>query len=191
MYQEVLDVNLLGMIRVTQQFLPHLRQSKGRIVNASSAQGRFASPFSSAYSISKFGVEALGDTLRFELHKFGIKVIILEPGNFAKASAQFLPENMKKTMQRVWEQMSPELQKLYGKKYFNDVANAIAGTPDFSSPDLNMVIDDYIKALTLQSPKSRYMPATPLWKLIPLGLYFSPGWVGDFIFMSSLYLLKK
>lgn len=55
----------------------------GRIVNASSAQGRFASPFSSAYSISKFGVEALGDSLRFELHKFGIKVIILEPGNFA------------------------------------------------------------------------------------------------------------
>jgi NAD(P)-dependent dehydrogenase (short-subunit alcohol dehydrogenase family) len=49
----------------------------------SSVAGRFAAPFLGAYSASKFGFEALSDTLRRELSPFGVKLIIVQPGMIA------------------------------------------------------------------------------------------------------------
>lgn len=62
--EECVDVNLYGMIRVTKAFLPLLRKSRGRIVNASSMVGRSAFSFL-PYSVSKYGVEAFSDRLRY------------------------------------------------------------------------------------------------------------------------------
>lgn len=77
--REVFEVNVLGLIAVTQAFLPSLRESKGRIVNISSVSGRLAVPFLAPYCGSKFAVEAISDCLRRELHPFGVDVVIIEP----------------------------------------------------------------------------------------------------------------
>jgi NAD(P)-dependent dehydrogenase (short-subunit alcohol dehydrogenase family) len=62
---DVMDVNLLGVVRVTQAFLPLIRQgSPGRIVNIGSQAGTISLPLFSPYSCSKFAVEALSDSLR-------------------------------------------------------------------------------------------------------------------------------
>ena len=58
------DVNLLGMIDVTMTFLPLVKKSQGRIVNASSIGGRLTMPNVAAYCVSKFGVEAFTDEIR-------------------------------------------------------------------------------------------------------------------------------
>jgi NAD(P)-dependent dehydrogenase (short-subunit alcohol dehydrogenase family) len=79
--RRVLEVNLLGAVAVTQAFLPLLKASRGRIVNISSIAGRSALPFLGPYAASKFGLEAVSDSLRRELAPFGVHVIVIQPGN--------------------------------------------------------------------------------------------------------------
>ena len=64
-----LEINLVGQVAVTQQFLPALRAGRGRIVNVSSIGGRVALPLMGAYNMSKFGLEAMSDSLRRELRR--------------------------------------------------------------------------------------------------------------------------
>jgi len=85
-FRSQLEVNLIGVLSVTQAFLPLLGTeadrvgSPGRIVNISSMLGRLAVPFVGAYCASKFGLEGFSDTLRREMKLFGIDVIVVEPG---------------------------------------------------------------------------------------------------------------
>jgi NAD(P)-dependent dehydrogenase (short-subunit alcohol dehydrogenase family) len=75
------DVNLFGLARLTQLVLPAMRaQLSGRIVNVSSIGGKFGQPFGSWYHATKFAVEGLSDSLRMELHPFGIDVVVIQPG---------------------------------------------------------------------------------------------------------------
>ena len=80
-FRLVFEVNVLGVVAVTQAFLPQLKESKGRIVNMSSVSGRMATPFNAPYAASKFALEAISDCLRRELHPFGVAVVVIEPGN--------------------------------------------------------------------------------------------------------------
>ncbi len=86
------ETNLFGVIRVTQAVLPAMRRQKhGMIVNVSSVAGRVGFPATSAYIGSKFALEGLSESMRYELEPFGIKVVVVEPGairsNFMNAMA--------------------------------------------------------------------------------------------------------
>ncbi|MEO1015582.1 MAG: SDR family oxidoreductase [Pseudomonadota bacterium] len=80
------DVNIYGVIRVTQAFLPLLgaepsvKGQPGKIVNMSSVAGKIASPFYGPYAMSKHALEALSDVLRRELMMHGIDVVAIGPG---------------------------------------------------------------------------------------------------------------
>ena len=75
------DVNIFGLARLTQLVLPAMRaQRSGRIVNISSIGGKFGEPFGCWYHATKFAVEGLSDSLRMELHPFGIDVVVVQPG---------------------------------------------------------------------------------------------------------------
>ena len=77
----MLDTNTLGPLRVLQPLLPAWRRrGHGVVVNVSSVQGRVATPLEGAYSMSKFGLEALSESLHHELGHFGIRVGLVEPG---------------------------------------------------------------------------------------------------------------
>ncbi len=78
--QQAFDVNVFGQIAVTQAFLPLLRQARGRIVNISSVGAHIAIPFGSLINASKSAFGMFSDTLRLELHPFGIRVCVVEPG---------------------------------------------------------------------------------------------------------------
>jgi NAD(P)-dependent dehydrogenase (short-subunit alcohol dehydrogenase family) len=79
-WRGLLEVNVLGVVAVTQALLEPLRAGGGRIVNISSVGGRRASAFLGPYCSSKFGLEALSDALRQELSPWGIGVSLVEPG---------------------------------------------------------------------------------------------------------------
>jgi NAD(P)-dependent dehydrogenase (short-subunit alcohol dehydrogenase family) len=80
----VLDVNALGPLRVAQAVVPRWRErGSGVLVNISSVQGRIGTPLEGAYAASKHALEALSETLYFELGHFGIRVVIIEPGYIA------------------------------------------------------------------------------------------------------------
>jgi NAD(P)-dependent dehydrogenase (short-subunit alcohol dehydrogenase family) len=78
--REIMAVNVVGVVAVTQAFLPLLRSGRGRIVNISSVSGRIAAPFLGPYAASKFALEALSDALRVEVRPWGMCVILIEPG---------------------------------------------------------------------------------------------------------------
>ena len=88
-FRQQIEVNLTGVVIVTQAFAPllgvedGLTGPRGRIVNISSVGGRNGSPFLAPYSASKFAVEGLSESLRRELLLFGVDVIVIGPGAVA------------------------------------------------------------------------------------------------------------
>jgi len=75
------DTNFFSIIRLIQEVGPTMRkQGSGTIVNVSSVVGRIGFPASPAYISSKFALEGLSESLRFELAPFGVNVVIIEPG---------------------------------------------------------------------------------------------------------------
>ena len=75
------ETNLFGIVSTIQKVAPIMRkQSSGVIVNISSVAGRIGFPGSPAYISSKFALEGLSESLRYELGQFGVKIIIIEPG---------------------------------------------------------------------------------------------------------------
>jgi NAD(P)-dependent dehydrogenase (short-subunit alcohol dehydrogenase family) len=88
-FKEQFETNFFSIIRLIQEVAPTMRkQGSGTIVNVSSVVGRIGFPASPAYISSKFALEGLSESLRFELAPFGVDVIIIEPGviktNFMK-----------------------------------------------------------------------------------------------------------
>jgi NAD(P)-dependent dehydrogenase (short-subunit alcohol dehydrogenase family) len=77
------DVNIYGPYRITKAFAPLLIQSKGRVINMSSISGVLSGVLSGPYSMSKHAMEAYSDSLAMEMARVGVKVVAIEPGNYA------------------------------------------------------------------------------------------------------------
>jgi len=76
-----IDTNLLGVMRVTQVFLPAMRErGSGCIITTTSIGGLVTFPFNSVYHATKWGLEGWSESLAFELARFGIKVKTVAPG---------------------------------------------------------------------------------------------------------------
>jgi NAD(P)-dependent dehydrogenase (short-subunit alcohol dehydrogenase family) len=92
------ETNVFGLVRLTQLVLGKMRAQRwGKIVNIGSMGGRLSFPGGGHYHATKHALEAISDALRFELHGFGIDVILLEPGlittDFGQAAAASIVEN--------------------------------------------------------------------------------------------------
>src|SRR3954454_7552100 len=75
-FRQMFEINTLGALRVIQAVLPGWRKrGSGVIVNVSSIKGRLSSPLGAAYSASKFALEALSESLAFEVGHFGIRCV--------------------------------------------------------------------------------------------------------------------
>jgi short-subunit dehydrogenase len=89
--QALFDVNVFGVLRVTNAVLPTMRrQQKGRIINISSIMGLIPSPYNALYASTKHAIEGYSESLDHELRTFGIRVVLVEPG-FTRTSFE---ENM-------------------------------------------------------------------------------------------------
>ncbi len=77
-----MQVNLYGPYRITKAFAPLIIESKGRISTISSISGILSGRLFGPYSMSKHAMEAYSDSLATEMKKFGVKVSVVEPGNF-------------------------------------------------------------------------------------------------------------
>ena len=78
-----LNTNLLGVFRCSKFALPHMiSNGDGKIITIGSIAGLLALPFQGFYSASKFGVEGFLESLRYEVSKFGVKVVLVNPGDF-------------------------------------------------------------------------------------------------------------
>lgn len=82
-WQEQMDTNFHGMVRMTQAVLPIMRErGKGRIIQMSSISGRIGFPGYAPYAASKFAMEGFSECLALEVKPFGIDVVLVEPGAY-------------------------------------------------------------------------------------------------------------
>jgi len=101
----IFDTNVIGLLRVTRAVLPAMRQKHdGLIINIGSILGRVTFPFIGIYGASKFAVEALTDSLRYEVSQLGVEVVEVQPSGY--------PTNFFTNMQ---SPASTEVTKSYGE----------------------------------------------------------------------------
>jgi 3-hydroxy acid dehydrogenase / malonic semialdehyde reductase len=80
-WEEMMDTNVLGLLSMTRQVIPHmLRKGSGHIVNLGSVAGRWVYPGGAVYAASKHAVRAISEGLRMDIHGSGIRVTNIEPG---------------------------------------------------------------------------------------------------------------
>jgi NAD(P)-dependent dehydrogenase (short-subunit alcohol dehydrogenase family) len=158
------EVNVMGLVAVTQAFLPHLRRGRGRIVNIGSVAGRSALPGTGAYDSSKFAVEAITDSLRMELRPFGIRVSIVEPG----AVATEIWEKTLRATDDLTSSTTPELKDLYGHLISKIREETVQAAGKALPPEA--VAKAVQHAITSRRPKTRYVIGADarLWLLLNL-----------------------
>lgn len=161
--KKLLDVNLFGQVRVIKAFLPLLHQSKQspRIFNFSSGAVRVPMPCSGMYNMSKYGVEGLTNTLRYELSKFGIQVTSIEPG----AVKTHMTADPIISTARIWERSTPQIRQRYEAKLrpITDHLGKMlltANEPDF-------VTEGVLKLVDVPKLKPRYMVGKEV-RMLPL-----------------------
>jgi NAD(P)-dependent dehydrogenase (short-subunit alcohol dehydrogenase family) len=152
--REQLEVNLVGQVAVTQAFLPLLRKGKGTVVFIGSIGGRIASPFMSPYNVSKFGIEALGESLRAEVKPWDIDVVVVEPGSIDTA----IWGKAGQTVEQQRAKLTPAERRLYGKQ-LDRMEEMLRETADRGiSPD--KVARVVVGAISSAKPKYRYLVGT-------------------------------
>lgn len=155
-FQRILDVNVLGVVRVTKAFLPLLRLSKGRVINVASLAGRFTVPAFAAYSMSKKACIAFSDALRLEMKKFEVDVITIEPGLYRTPIVQ--EEYLISQNRKSWAETPTAIKEDYGEEYFNAFLKNMMCQMKRARPNVEEVVDLMVTAVRVDKPKHRYVP---------------------------------
>jgi NAD(P)-dependent dehydrogenase (short-subunit alcohol dehydrogenase family) len=150
-FRRQLEVNLIAQVAVTQAFLPLIRRATGRVVFVSSIGGRMALPFGAPYHASKFGVEAVADCLRQELHPWRIGVSVIEPGSIDTP----IWERGEAIADEVSERAHSSQEELYGET-IERFGAAVRRTAERGIPPAK-VARAISHALTARRPRTRYV----------------------------------
>jgi NAD(P)-dependent dehydrogenase (short-subunit alcohol dehydrogenase family) len=147
--RNLLDVNVVGLLAVTQAFLPLLRKRRGRIVNISSGHGLLAIPDKSAYAASKFAVQAISDALRVELRPFDVSVSCLAVGKIDTA----VLDKIITERQAMIGAADPEIVSLYKPliEFFDREVKDLPGIPPLEAGRV------VAKTLMSAKPKAHYL----------------------------------
>lgn len=82
-WKQIFDVNVFGVQRVSRAVLPGMRKKgSGLIINISSVMGRIVLPFAAPYTASKYALEGMTESYRYELSGTGVDAVVVEPGGF-------------------------------------------------------------------------------------------------------------
>ena len=179
-FQNIININLIAVFKMTQIILPLLKKSKigARIVNISSVSGKNGMPFLAGYCASKHAIEGFSESLRRELNLYGMKVAIVAPGSIKTP---------------IWGKGFDVVARAFDATEYKDSFRkflAFASSEVDHALPVEAVVHDINHALTNVNPKLRYAPVPRkfqnwyLAKLFPLKMY-------DFLTCKALGLNKK
>jgi NAD(P)-dependent dehydrogenase (short-subunit alcohol dehydrogenase family) len=146
----VFEVNVFGLLAVTQAFVPLLKQGQGRLMNIGSVGGRITMPFAGALTASKYAVESLSDALRLELRPWGVHVVLIEPGSIHTEAVE--------KVARQGERLAAELTK-HGHPWHGAALahfTAIMAERERGGSPPEVVAQAVLRALTAARPRTRY-----------------------------------
>ncbi len=113
-FEWVVGINLWGVIYMLNLFVPKMAERrKGSVLITASDAGLAPLPFSSAYNMTKFGVEALGETMRIELTEHNVNVTLLCPGDI---KTNVIKDGKLHIYDRTGRSAKPEIEKYYEEK---------------------------------------------------------------------------
>lgn len=141
------NVNVYGPYRITKAFAPLLLESKGRVVHISSISGILSGAMLGPYSMSKHAIEAYGDALGVELAPFGVRVSLIEPGNYKSDIGS-----------NVLSRVSDIDAAVKGSRYETQLRNSFNSMKSYETgvePDA--VADAALDAISSANPRPRYM----------------------------------
>ena len=144
------EVNLFGHVAMIQALMPSLLRSAGTVVNISSLGGKVALPTYPAYAGSKFALEALSDSLRREVGRLGVRVVVIEPGAVKTAMA----ERGVATADRLKDGMTADQRERYGELV--DAMSNLARSFDKDGVSADHAATVIAKAATSSRPRTRY-----------------------------------
>lgn len=175
--RQQLETNLVGLVALTQLFLPAMRRRRhGRIINVSSMAGRISFPFGGAYAASKYAVEGLSDALRWELAPWGVRVALIEPGPIATSFGAV-----------VKEELTPPADTDYPLAY--TMMNQFdKGTSQGFPPE--MVARAILHAASARRPRARYVVPAAMAPLLALARAL-PDWLVDAMMAIALRQLER
>ena len=157
------EVNFFGVVRMCSAVLPGMIEAKGGlVVNIGSLAGLFGLPYQSMYSASKYAVEGYSQSLRMELRNTGIKVVVINPGDFKSDFTQ----NREKVP-------FPIKNEMLEKEYNSAVASmekdeSIGSSPDLIGKKLCQIVDS-------SSPAHRYLVGAIGQTIVPTLKRILPG----------------
>lgn len=167
-----MDVNWMGMVRFLHHVLPQMRrQGGGKILCFSSIGGLIGLPYQGLYSASKFAIEGYCEALRLEVRDFGIKVILIEPGDFAT--------NFTAQRKSVATEQAAAIYPSYERSLKGIEKDEMTGLkPEF-------LAEKVAKIVARRNPRYSYIIASPLQKLAVLAKTILPRRL--FYWILSLY----
>jgi NAD(P)-dependent dehydrogenase (short-subunit alcohol dehydrogenase family) len=151
------EINVIGLVAVTQACLPALRLGRGRIVNVGSIADRCALPGSGPYDASKFAVAAITDVLRMELRPWGIAVALIEAGGIATP----IWDKSQRQADELSRQVEPERYALY-RNLMETMREETTQAARTASP-VSVVVRAVEHAMTARRPRTRYLVGRDIW----------------------------
>ncbi len=144
------EVNVVGLLAVTQTILPLVRRAQGRVVNMGSISGKVAPPYLGPYSASKHALESMTDVLRMELSRWGIEVSIVEPDSVATPIWDKL--------QDIAFEMGKRLPRAVRKLYKDDLTAMWKASQKMGASGMSVdhVVRAVRHAITARKPRTRY-----------------------------------
>jgi NAD(P)-dependent dehydrogenase (short-subunit alcohol dehydrogenase family) len=181
------ETNVFGVIRMSQLALPGMReQSWGKIVNIGSMGGKLTFPGGGIYHATKYALEAISDSLRFEVRGFGVDVILIEPGlivtRFGDTAAGSVSGSTDTTGDGPYAHFNRQVAKLTAEAYRGPMVK-LGGGPE-------KVADAIARALSADRPKARY-PVTPSAHLMIAQRRITPDRVWDLMMRAQFPTPKR
>jgi NAD(P)-dependent dehydrogenase (short-subunit alcohol dehydrogenase family) len=149
-WRNMFEVNFFGHVAVTQNLLPALIRSKGRVVNISSVGGKVAMATYGPYAATKFALEAVSDSLRRELASVDVQVVVVEPG---AVQTEMLGRAIA-TADELVAGMTPDQRRRYGALVQAVGRQANASTASALPAEAAATV--IAKAITARKPRTRY-----------------------------------
>lgn len=154
----------------------------GRVVNLASMYGRMGNALRSPYCVSKYGVEAFSDCLRYEMKAWGVKVSIIEPGNFVVATGVPTRDLVAGTANKLWSEAPPGVREDYGTAHFERHMALMRSYCNSARKDVTPVVDDITDAIMSKRPHTRYNPTEPHWWVRMQLMTHLPAALSDFLY---------
>jgi NAD(P)-dependent dehydrogenase (short-subunit alcohol dehydrogenase family) len=148
--RQIFEVNFFGQVATMQAFSRSLRKARGRIVNITTVGVNLALPFGGLLNASKSAFAKWSDTLRLEMHPFGVRVCAVEPGSISTPAVDKTLGNLEEVIRN----LPPEAQAQYGETIRNFGRRGYAMEKGGSSPEV--VATAVRHALTSTRPRIRY-----------------------------------